>query len=172
MDPIALARATQEQLAISRLPKLPEGRDYRTAESNALAGRWLTSFLRRAAWRRRLTIPGLLVQLSFEESVEPLLDAQGFARSLVRDLVVSQKPVAPAVEIVNDNVTTADFVTDALRELADMDEPTAAAFTQAVHWRGREWIALSSAEEARRLAASLTERARAAGFPFEAKVVE
>lgn len=171
MDPVAFGRAVQAQLASSGLPKLPDGRDYRNAEANAIATGWTVSFLRRLATRQRLTVPGLLVQLSFEEGAEHILDAHGFARASVRDLVVSNMPVAPAVELVNDNVTTVDFVIEALADLAKMDEPTAMAFSRAVHFRGREWIALPSAEEAHRLAAALTERARAAGFPLEAKAI-
>jgi len=142
------------------IPRLPSERDYRSSEATKISHGWLIRFLRRAAGRRRATLPRLLVQLTFERQIEAVLEQHGVTRDVFRELTVGSDPLAPAVEIVNDTVTKFDFVVDALSDVAGMDDAMARAFARSVHVRGREWFAVTSVEEARRVAATLVDRAQ------------
>jgi ATP-dependent Clp protease adapter protein ClpS len=171
IDAVGLRTACDALMRELPIPRLPSERDYRSSEAKKISHGWLIRFLRRAAGRRRATIPGLLVQLTFERQIEHVLEQHGVTRDVFRDLAVGDDPLAPAVEVVNDNVTKFDFVVDALSDVAGMDDSSARAFARAVHVRGREWLAVASADEARGIATALVERARAAGIPLEARAI-
>jgi len=172
-DPEAVRLACEELLKRLSIPRLAlEAADYRSPNELAVAaGGWFPGFFRRAAARQRATVAGFFVQLTFEDQVAAVLDQYGVTRDVLRDLRVPVEPVAPAVEVINDDVTTYDFVVTSLCDIAGMTDQRAHAFARAVAARGREWFDVPSSDDAQRIARALVERARAAGFPLEATAV-
>ena len=70
-----------------------------------------------------------------------------------------------SVVLINDNITTQDFVVELLREVFDKGDEARGLMLD-VHHHGRGVVGRLDAEEARRKIAAARERARSAGFPL------
>ncbi|MBI2390976.1 MAG: ATP-dependent Clp protease adaptor ClpS [Deltaproteobacteria bacterium] len=169
IDPDAL-RADCEEL-VEATPKQPPADSYRTSSRSVPDYSVVTSIVRRALRLGRTSVAGLLTHLLYDHDVGPALKRHGGASEVFSRVAVPPESVVPAVELMNDQVTTFEFVRDALCEHAALDVSAAAAFAVAVHERGRERIPVGSLAEAERVAGALVEGARAAGYPLQARAI-
>ncbi len=93
------------------------------------------------------------------------------------DVAVATKiksPKVPRFNVImyNDDVTTFDFVIQALMDIFDKDQATAQTLAYAVHSQGSAVVGQYSKEVAETKVAEVTEQARAQGYPLVCTVEE
>jgi ATP-dependent Clp protease adapter protein ClpS len=90
-----------------------------------------------------------------------LLQLQGFA----------PEKFSYGVEILNDDVTSCEFVTSTLQQHVGMGRRAAFLVAVNIHMKGGAILALESLEEAERLSELIVQSARAAQFPLVCRAI-
>lgn len=136
--------------------------EYRSSPTGPALSARVEPFLRRAASFQPLGVASLVIALTSEPDVGPVLARHGMTLSAALD---AQRggPDGTSLIIVNDEKTTMAFVVEALCEVLGVEHEEALAIAMGVHARGAARLAVAEAE---RVAGEMTARAEQAGFPL------